>query len=170
MGSMNRKLRKGRDGGQRDLKLGVADAIAELRRLVSEAANLGVVEDFFHDVLVPRDDFLALGETAQHPLLITFVRELVRITLSEQPLADNILHHIKEHSFWHGCFAPTGAVVVGFVYFEDINRGVIMADNLVSHRSHQLRFSMPPGVTDPQKLENLTLDGMSRRGPEGPSN
>jgi hypothetical protein len=96
--------------------------IACLRELLVSARDLGEVFDYFHDVLVPDDCFMALGIPEGDARVTAALDAVLRALAPNGRLGTPLLMHLETHGLWHGC-ARWGAGQVVFFYFESLDMG-----------------------------------------------
>lgn len=160
MGSLSRRLGK----RLRPPKDSMASRIAELRRLVVEAPKLQAVGDFFHEHLVPDDEFMALSQPASHEALLAMVRGVVRTTLAPGEVVEGRLHRVVGHPLWHGMNLYSCGLMVEILYFDDLKICVVVTTDLAGERQHQLRFTVDERMTaaDAESLQMVSATARAK--------
>ena len=111
----------------------LTEKMETLKKMVSQHGDFQEIFDYFHDVLIPDDNFLDLGEAAEDsPILqasliagienIAKSINLKRTIISNEPL--NMLSYIKEFRFYHGPIMTSGAVG-DYFFFEEEGIGIL---------------------------------------------
>jgi len=118
--------------------------VSQLRTLLMTAADLDKVSDYFHNVLVPDESFLASGVRASNPRLLMALQAVLETVAPEGKLGARFMICLQQHAFCHGYCTWGGGHAV-FLYFERLDLGFCSyAPSLSSTEVTFLRFSLTP--------------------------
>jgi len=123
--------------------------ISELRELLISAKDLGEISDYFHEVLVPDEAFMAAGAPSSNPRLLTTLETVLERVAPEGKLGTLLLIRLQDQALCHGYTTWRRGHVV-FFYFEQLDLGFCSySSSLSSAEVSFLRF----------KLTNVTCVG-----------
>jgi len=96
--------------------------ILQLRKLLMTAKDLEQVSEYFHDVLVPDDAFIASGTRSSNARLLTALQAVLERVAPEGKLGTPLIIRLDPQALCHG-YSTWGRGHVVFFYFEQLDLG-----------------------------------------------
>jgi len=116
--------------------------ISQLRELLVSAKDLAQVSDYFHDVLVLDDAFMAAGELSSQPRLLIALQAVLERVVPGGKLGVPMLVRLREQTLCHG-YSTWGRGHTVFFYFEQLDLGFCSySPSLSSEQVIYLRFNL----------------------------
>jgi hypothetical protein len=116
--------------------------IAELRELLISGKNLEQVSEYFHEVLVVDDAFMAAGERSSEPRLFGALQAVLERVAPGGKLGTPLCIRVHEQMLCHG-YSSWGRGHVVFFYFEQLDLGFCSyAPSLSSPEVSLMRFNL----------------------------
>jgi len=116
--------------------------ISQLRKLLLTVEDLDEVSDYFHNVLVLDDAFIASGERSSNPRLVTALEAVLKRVAPEGKLGTPLIFRLPEQALCHG-YTTWGRGHVVFLYFEQLDLGFCSyVRSLSSAEVTFMRFSL----------------------------
>ncbi|HYP98699.1 MAG TPA: hypothetical protein VER96_08495 [Polyangiaceae bacterium] len=116
--------------------------VSELRQLLMTAKDLDEVSEYFHNVLVPDDAFIASGERSSNTRLLTALQAVLERVAPEGRLGTPLIIRLDHEALCHG-YTTWGRGHVVFFYFEQLDLGFCSySRNLFSAEVTLLRFNL----------------------------
>ena len=116
--------------------------VSQLRELLIAAKDLGEVSEYFHEVLVPDDAFIASGAVSSNPRLLTALQAVLERVAPGGKLGMQLLIRLEQQALCHG-YSTWGTGHVVFFYFEQLDLGFCSyARSLSSPEVTFMRFNL----------------------------
>ena len=129
-----------------ELEQGIDAKVSQLRKLLMTAKDLDEVSEYFHNVLVPDESFMASGARAFNPRLLMALQAVLATVAPEGRLGTPFMVRLQQQSFCHG-YSTWGRGHAVFLYFEQLDLGFCSyARGLSSGEVTLLRFNLTPGA------------------------
>ncbi len=113
-----------RPAGSGEAELTLAQALAELKRLLQEATEFGDIATYFFDRVFEVPEFLDAGAPARDPKVEASLTEIgKRFASGPISVLSIMLIEIPDHSFVHGQ-CTVGRYMGMVIYFRDIEVGL----------------------------------------------
>ena len=123
-----------------DLRL--SSKISELGQLLLTGKDLDEVSEYFHNVLVPDDGFIASGERSSNARLLTALQAVLERVAPEGRLGTPLIIRLDHEALCHG-YSTWGRGHVVFFYFEQLDLGFCSySRNFFSAEVTLLRFNL----------------------------
>lgn len=122
--------------------------VSRLRELLVNAKDLEEVSDYFHNVLVPDEAFMASGAPASNARLLSALQAVLETVAPEGKLGTPLFIRLDQQMLCHG-YTSWGRGHVVFLYFEQLDLGFCShSPSLSSAEVTFLRFNLTnrPGV------------------------
>ena len=138
--------------------------LEQFSRLMVDSNDFAAISDFFHQELVPVEEFIAASVTRKNRRLSTLIRMLFRAISGNSAIRFSHLSVIEARSFWHGTVAPGVGGIALVHYCEDVNKGLLCYTRGLGDPNVQfIRFAVPEDLTGTEDPELAALTQMSRR-------
>jgi len=125
---------------------GIDAKVSQLRKLLMTAKDLDEVSEYFHDVLVPDESFMASGVRSFSPRIIMGLQAALEVVAPEGKLGSPFMIRLPQQAFCHG-YSTWGRGHVVFLYFEQLDLGFCSyARSLTSSEATFLRFNLTPAA------------------------
>ena len=101
----------------------IAARLARLRDLLISGDELAEASDYFHESLVPDENFLRSGSSYDHPRLLAILHGVLRAIAPGGELACPMTLRLEKYAMCHGCTFWRGGIAL-FFYFEELDLGL----------------------------------------------
>jgi len=130
--------------------------VSQLRELLLTAKELEEISEYFHNVLVPDDAFMAAGARSSDRRLLTALEAVLERVAPEGKLGAPLFIRLGQQALCHG-YSTWGGGHVVFFYFEQLDLGFCSyCRSLSSAEITFLRFSLT-NVTGVGTLGGLAM-------------
>ncbi|MCC5608462.1 hypothetical protein LC612_17120 [Nostoc sp. CHAB 5834] len=139
------------------------DRLQELKRKLTNDADLSDIWLFYMDHFADKPEFTDLGEPAYNEYLNTVLQKTCQQMFGRTiKISDFLLIYIAPYNLFHGAFQVEGRIG-GMIYFEDIKIGLIAvsADYPPTNAVKYSRFTEVIQLSDPNG--NDVYDGLRLR-------
>ena len=130
--------------------------LQNLKDMIVTAESFGDPWDYFFDHFGEDQEFMALGEATEHPILEAVVEKLGRELYKDSPavvVTKPMLMKLEQYQFFHGSFFVQGRMGV-LIFFEDIDMG-LMSLSAESEESPTLMMRFSTYQVDEDKAIHL---------------
>jgi hypothetical protein len=128
----------------RELEQPMDAKVSQLRKLLLTAKDLDEVSEYFHNVLVPDQSFMASGVRASNARLLMALQAVLETVAPEGKLGTPFIIRLQQQAFCHG-YSTWGRGHAVFLYFEQLDLGFCSyARSLSSAEVTFLRFNLAP--------------------------
>lgn len=126
--------------------------LAELKDMVLYEPEFIKTFTYFFDNLSDHEEFLSskVSHSAKNEVLAQIIRFALEQYFGKRQLkiSDVRMLRVRGTPFYHGSFTAERQVC-GFIYFEDIARGILAVTRIGDPMSHFMRITATPVATGP---------------------